>query len=331
MGEVRWGIMGTGKISSRFVEDLAQADGAVLEAVGSRTLDRAEAFAEAFGVPKAYGSYEELAGDGSLDVVYVGTPHIVHCDNMLLCIEAGLPVLCEKPFTMNAYEAARVVQAAREREVFVMEAMWTRFVPVVRRVRELIEAGVIGAPRVFIASLGQPPTETVAPYLRSLEDGGGLLLDAAVYPISLAYHLLGVPDAVTGTAQFHTSGVDDQEAIQLSYEDGRLASITATLRAAIPPAFGIYGESGAIVVEPPLFAPERATLFTDGREPERIELPRLGRGYVHEIAEVIRLLALGRLESDVMPLDESLAIMRTLDDLRSQWGLVYPFEAEARR
>ncbi|MCZ7589855.1 MAG: Gfo/Idh/MocA family oxidoreductase [Gaiella sp.] len=327
-GAIRFGILGTGRIARRFAEDLRHVADAELTAVASRGPERADAFADAHGVPLRYPSYESLVADGAVDVVYVATPHLVHCEHMLLCLEAGLPVLCEKPFTMNAREATRVVAEARARGLFAMEAMWTRYVPLVRRVRELVRGGAIGGPRVLAASLGLAPDAEVAGYVRRLEEGGGLLLDAVVYPVSLSFHLLGPPAAATAVAQFHEAGVDDQEAVVLSFERGALATIVASLRAAMPAAFAVYGEEGSIEVAPPLFAPTRATLRRRGGREEELEDRLLGHGLAHEAAEVVRCLREGRTESDGMPLDETVAIMRVLDELRRHVGLRYPFEEE---
>lgn len=325
---VRFGILGTGKIARRFAEDLRLVADAELTAIASRSLDRAGAFGDALDVPRRYGSYEHLVSSGSVDVVYVATPHIVHHEHMLLCLEAGLPVLCEKPFTMNARQAARVVAEARARGLFAMEAMWSRFVPLVRRIGTLVGSGAIGEPRMFTAALGLPPGAEVSSYVRRLDQGGGLLLDAAVYPVSLAFHLLGPPTSATGLAQLHESGVDDQEAIVLSFERGALAAIAASLRTAIPPSFAIYGEGGLIEVSPPLFAPTRAMLRPrDGRD-EALEDDLLGHGLAHQAAAVVRCLREGRLESEIMSLDETVSIMGVMDELRRQWGLRYPFEQE---
>lgn len=325
---VRFGILGTGKIARRFVEDLRLVPGAEATAVGSRRHERAAVFADALGVPLRYGSYEDLVADGTVDVVYVATPHIAHCDHMLLCLEAGLPVLCEKPFTMSAGQAARVVAEARARGLFAMEAMWTRYVPLVRRLRQLVRDGAIGEPRMFTAALGLAPDAEVSGYVRRLDEGGGLLLDAVVYPVSLAFHLLGSPVAATGLAQLHEGGVDDQEAVVLSFERGALATIAASLRAAMPPWFAVHGEEGSLEVAPPLFAPTRATLRRRGCPDEALEGELLGYGLAHEAAEVVCCLREGRTESEEMPLDETVAILSVLDELRRRFGVRYPFEQE---
>lgn len=325
---VRFGILGTGKIARRFAEDLRHVADAELAAVGSRRPERADAFADAHGVPLRYGSYEDLVVGGAIDVVYVATPHIVHCEHMLLCLGASLPVLCEKPFTMNADQAARVVAEARARGCFAMEAMWTRYVPLVRRVRQLVRDGAIGEPRMLTATLGLPPGADVSGYVRRLDQGGGLLLDAVVYPVSLAFHLLGSPTSATGLAQLHESGVDDQEAVVLSFGQGALATIAASLRTAMPPSFTVYGEDGSIEVAPPLFAPTRATLRRRGGRDELLEDTLLGHGLAHQAAEVVRCLREGRTESEEMPLDETVAVLRVLDELRQLWAVRYPFEKE---
>ncbi|MFN8224993.1 MAG: Gfo/Idh/MocA family oxidoreductase [Gaiellales bacterium] len=321
---VGWGVLGTGQIAETFVRDLHLVPDARLVAVATRSPGGLAHVAAAFGAVRAYASYEDLVVDPEVDVVYVATPHIAHYDNMMLCLEAGKAVLCEKPFTMNADQATAVVELARARGLFAMEAMWTRFVPLVARTRELLEAGAIGQPQLFVAQLGQSMPREESSYLFDLDNGGGLLLDATVYPVSLASYFFGEPLAAHSVAGFDASGVDDRQAIVLDWGDGRLASIVATLNSPLAPTFAIHGDAGSLHAEP-LFAPSRLTIRR-AEEEETIHMPPDGQGYVHQALEVIACLRARRLESSMMPLDETISVMRLLDGLRGSWGLVYPFE-----
>lgn len=328
MDVVRWGILGTGGIARAFAQDLVLIEDAQLVAVASRSAAGASQIQETFGrETRGYSSYEALVLDPDVDVVYVATPHIVHADNMLLCLEAGKPVLCEKPFTMNAEQAARVVSVANERGLFAMEGMWTRFVPLISRLRTMIAEGAIGEPKLFVAGLGRASARGGFSYLFDLAAGGGLLLDATVYPLSLSSFLMGSPVAMTSTVSFDASGVDDQEVIVLDLGQGKMASITASLNVPIEPTFTIHGTEGTISVDPPIFAPTALTLRS-GEAELRVELPREGIGYTHEAREVMACLRAGRLESDVMPLRETVELIETMDELRRQWRLVYPFEQD---
>ena len=328
MDVVRWGILGTGGIARAFAHDLALIDDAKLVAVASRSTTGASQIQGTFGrEARTYSSYEALILDPDVDVVYVATPHIVHAENMLLCLEAGKPVLCEKPFTMNAEQAARVVSVASERGLFAMEAMWTRFVPLISRLRTMIGEGAIGEPKLFVAGIGRASAREGFSYLFDLEAGGGLLLDATVYPLSLSSFLMGSPVAMRSTVSFDASGVDDQEVIVLDLGGGKMASITASLNVPVEPTFTIHGTEGTISLDPPIFAPTAMTLRS-GETELRIEVPCHGLGYTHEAREVMACLRAGRLESDVMPLRETVELMETMDALRRQWGLVYPFELD---
>lgn len=327
MKPVGWGILGSGGIARTFARDLGLLPDARLVAVGSRSSAGLADIQVSFGAVRAHGSYEALVVDPEIDVVYVATPHIAHFDNMVMCLEAGKAVLCEKPFTMNAGQAAAVVELARARGLFVMEAMWTRCIPLVARMRRLLEDGVIGRPRLFLAQLGQSMPRDRSSYLFDLDNGGGLLLDATVYPLSLASFFFGKAVAAGSAVGFDPSGVDDQQAIVLDCGDGCLASIVATLNAPLSPSFSIHGDGGSLHAEP-LFAPSRLAIRSATGE-EIIEFPPEGQGYVYQAREVMDCLRNGRPESTVMPLDETVAIMQLMDTLRGSWGLVYPFERES--
>ena len=323
---IRWGILSAARIANKFCEGAKALPDAVLTAVGARDLSRAREFAEKWGIARSYGSYEELVNDPDVDAVYVATTHNFHREHTLLALNAGKPVLCEKPFAINARESEDMVRAARDNGLFLMEAMWTRFFPIMQRIRELIADGAIGEPRIVQADFGfrgdyDPSSRLFDPNL-----GGGALLDVGIYVTSFASMVMGEPDRVQGIATLAPNGVDEQAAITLGYPGGGLASLTTAVLTNTQHEASIFGTEGRIRVHPEFWKPQRMTLYRSGQEPEDIHLPAESSGFNYEAAEVARCLRAGKLESDVMPLDESLAIMRTLDTLRAQWGIRYPME-----
>lgn len=321
-----WGIIGTGWIADQFATGLALLPEAELRAVGSRARESADRFADRFGVPRRHASYEALVNDPEVDVVYVATPHSEHKENCLLCLGAGKPVLCEKPFSINAAEAKEVIQLAHEKGLFLMEAMWTRFFPIIVKLRELLAEGTIGDVKMLVADLGFQPEFDPQHRLFAPELGGGSLLDVGVYPVSFASMVFGPPARVASMAQMGETGVDEQAAVILGYDQDQLATLYSSLRTITPAEAILLGTEGQIKVHSQMFRPSKLTLAQSGEEEQIIEMPYPGNGYQYEAVEVMRCLSAGKLESDVMPLDETLSIMETLDQIRAQWGLKYPME-----
>lgn len=321
----RWGIIGTGAIAGKFAEALRSAEGAELVAVGSRSQQKADAFAERFQIPRRHGGYEALAADEDIDAVYIATPHPMHCANSLLCLQAGKAVLCEKPFAVNARQAAEVIGLARKKKLFLMEAMWARFLPTLVKTREILSAGTLGELRMVTAAFAfragwNPEGRLLNPVL-----AGGGLLDVGVYCVSLASMVLGKPSRIAGLADIGKTGVDEQSGVVLGYDGGQLAVLISGVRTSIPHEAMIIGTEGMIRLHHPWWCGTRMTLSAGGKD-EVLDLPFKGNGYTHEAEEVGRCLAAGRLESETMPLDETLSIMKTLDGIRSQWRLRYPVE-----
>jgi predicted dehydrogenase len=324
--KVRWGILGPGRISRKFASALAEIEGAAPAAVGSRSLERAEEFASEFGFARTHGSYEELARDDGVDAVYIGTPHSRHREDSILCLQAGRHVLCEKPFAINAGEAEEMIAASRKAGRVLMEAMWMRFMPSILKVRDLVEAGRIGDVMRITADFGfraefDPGSRLFDPAL-----GGGALLDVGVYPVSLAYFLLGEPSFVGGAARFGSTGVDEEGIALLGYEDGAQAVLTMALRLESPRDACILGTDGSIWIPEPWWKSERITLRQEGRGDRTIDLPRLENGFIYQAEEMMKLIREGRTESAVMPLEDSLAVMRIMDRIRERWELRYPME-----
>jgi predicted dehydrogenase len=312
---LRWGIMGTGSIADAFAQDLELTGSGVVAAAGSRTPEKAGLFAEKHGIPTPHGSYEALANDPDVDVVYVATPHPLHHGNARLALEAGKPVLVEKPFTMNADEARDLVALAKERNLFLMEAMWTRFLPHIRHIRELLPS--LGDVVTVTADHGQWFAEDPAFRLFAPELGGGALLDLGIYPVSFASMVLGTPDRVAAVATPAFTGVDAQTSMLFGYASGAQAVLTCTLSAVSATTASIVGTDARIEVEGPFYAPASFTLIPREGERSRFEYLDEGRGLRHQADEVARLLAAGETESTLMPLDETVSIMATMDRVLS--------------
>ncbi len=326
MERVRWGILGTGRIAADFATGLAFLPDAELAAVGSRSADAAAAFADRFGVARRHASYAALAADPAVDIVYVATPHPLHHANAAICLEAGKAVLCEKPFTLNAAQARDLVRLARERRVFLMEAMWTRFLPAVVEVRRLLAAGAIGEPRFLIADFGFCKEFDARHRLFDPALGGGALLDVGVYLASLASMVFGPPTEVRSLVQLGPTGVDERAALLFGYGDGRFAQLSAAIVTGTPQEVTVVGDAGWIRIHPIWWKAISFTLAVAGREPETIDAAFAGNGYTHEAAEAMRCLRAGILESPGMPLAETVAVIETLDRVRAEWGLRYPTE-----
>ncbi|MCU1591394.1 MAG: putative oxidoreductase [Frankiales bacterium] len=319
--DIRWGIAGPGRIAEKLVEDFAVVDGARVTAVGSRSLERARAFADRHGVDRAYGSYSELLADPDVDVVYVATPHPQHASIARAAVLAGKALLVEKAFTATSAGAAAVIELARSRDVFVMEAMWTRFQPAVLRMQELIADGAIGEVRSVQADLGVQRVFDAQDRLFALELGGGALLDLGVYVVSFAQMILGTPGSVTAVGSLFPTGVDAEAALLLGYADGRSAVLTTSLRNALPGQARVFGATGWIDVLPRFHHPRTIVLHRSDSQPETIVRAQLGAGYAHQLIEVNECLRAGRTESAVMPLDDTLAVQQVLQQAADQLGV----------
>jgi predicted dehydrogenase len=323
---LRWGILGTGWIAHAQTADLI-ANGFTVTAVGSRTADAAAAFAGEFGIPGAHASYEALVADDEVDVVYVSTPHPLHTSNALLALEAGRHVLVEKPFALNARQARQVVDLAESRGLVVLEAMWTRFLPTMVRLRELIAAGVIGDVRTLIADHDQVLSQD--PLARGLNPdlGGGALLDLGIYPVSFAYDLFGAPTTVLADAAMTATGVDRQTAIVLGFEGGRQAVLHCALDTRGPNRAVVLGTKGRIELDPVWYTSTSFTVLdSDDVVVDRYDEPVNGRGMQFQAAELERLVTEGLTAGSILPPSETVRILETLDEVRRQIGLVYPAE-----
>ncbi len=323
-----WGIIGLGKIARQFADDLRLLPNARLHAVASTSQERAAAFAAEFGATHVYSRYEDIVHCPDLDVVYVATPHPFHCENTLLCLENGLPVLCEKPFAMNMAEARRMVGAARRNRVFLMEALWTRFIPAIEQVFQMVEQGEIGELHTIKADLGFKMPFDRASRVFDKNLGAGSLLDLGIYPALLALSFFGKPEAenICAAATFTTTDVDESCAFTFQYPRGRLALGHSTIAANTSLGAHLYGTEGTIFLHPRWHHTQKITVsHYEGRQESfrELDIPYIGRGYSYEAAHVMQCLENELFESETLPLDFTLDLVETLDAIREKVGLVY--------
>ncbi len=326
--KMKWGVLGTGKITTRFAQALNNIpEHAELLAVGSRNQDTADAFGDKFNIPRRYTSYEDVAKDPDIDIIYIGTPGVYHLKDASMALNHGKHVLCEKAFTINAKEAKEMIALAREKNLFLMEAMWTRYFPIHIKIRELLAEGAIGtANGITINFIAKPPYDPKNRWF-DLNLGGSVLLDTASYSISWASSLFGKPEAVTGLSTFGETGVDNQTALVMRYAENQLVCLMSSQISYDDKDAVLFGSTGKIVVHDPWYKPVRMTLYQEGKEPEEIHMPLNGyNGYEWEAMEVMNCIQAGKTESEIMPLDETISIMETMDSVREQWGHKFPFE-----
>ncbi|MCK5861130.1 MAG: Gfo/Idh/MocA family oxidoreductase [Candidatus Hydrogenedentes bacterium] len=324
---IRWGILGTGNIAHQFAKGLKSASGAMLVAVGSRTQKSADRFGKKYKVPNCHASYELLMQDPEVDVIYIATPHPLHKNNAIGCLENGKAVLCEKPFAINRKEAEEVVACARSKKLFIMEAMWTRFLPTLVKTREWLEEGLIGLPRMVRSDFGFRAEYEEESRLFEHKMGGGGLLDVGIYSISLAAMVLGThPEKIVSLATIGKTGIDEQNTVNFSYPNGAIAMTASAVRTNTPQDTHIIGEKGSIYLHSPFWQGTTVTLNIEGKAPEIMEFPITGNGYNYEAEAVMACMRAGKTECEIMPLDDTIAIMDIMDIARSQWNLKYPME-----
>lgn len=320
---IRWGIASTGTIAHQMVEALGTIADAEIVAVGSRTPARADTFARRHGIARAHGSYEALFADEDVDIVYIASPHSEHRDMTVAALDAGRHVLCEKAFAHNAAEAREMIEAARRNQRFLMEAMWTWFIPAVEEVKRRVVAGEIGRIRLFDATFGIRMLDPDGRHRRA-DLAGGSLLDLGVYPLSWARLVLGRPTEVRALATITDQGVDDNLAGVVQFESGALATFSSSLDVWTSLRAHIYGTEGRIEIDAPFHHPTSFTIRPGDGDPQRIEIPNLG--LAHEAQHAMNRLRAGELESDIIPLATSLSTMELMDEIRRQIGVTYPVE-----
>jgi len=328
MKTIKWGIVGTGTISSTFATALNSMKNTEIAAVASRNQSKAEDFANCFSAKKAYSSYEELAKDPDVDVIYIGTPHTEHRENASVCMKYGKAVLCEKPFTLNYQDSQYLVDIAKEQNVFLMEAMWTKFLPATKVVKQWLKNGLIGKVKFFKVNFGFEKEFDIENRWFNPNLAGGALLDVGIYPITYVIHMMDrLPDKVVSSAHLGKSNVDEMNVITFQYkEEGVLAELSSAVAAEIGKDAVIVGDKGTIVV-PNFWMAESAECYdTEGKLVESFSTEYNANGYVFEAEEVNQCLREGKKESAALPLQDTLDIMKLMDSLRKEWGLVYPGE-----
>jgi predicted dehydrogenase len=318
---VRWGIVGPGRIAENVMGDFGHVPNAEVVAVASRSADRAGAFAGKHGIARAYGSYREIIADRDVDVLYIATPHPQHLAIGVAAVRAGRAILVEKAFTATFAGAQTLVEEARANHVFAMEAMWTRFQPAVVKARDLLADDAIGEVRSVQVDLGVVRDFDPSDRIFAYELGGGAMLDLGVYLVSFAQMVLGTPTSVSVHGSLEPSGVDADPSLLLGFPEGRTATLMCSLHSPMPGHARIFGSTGWIDVLPRFHHPRSIVLHRHGAEPEQFDRPALGAGYAHELIEVTESVAAGRTESTVMPLDDTLAVQRVLDEALSSLGI----------
>ncbi len=320
---LRWGIAATGSIAASMCEALRTLPDTEIVAVGSRTREAADAFAQRFGIPRAHGSYEALWADDGVDIVYVASPHSQHHAMTIAALDAGKHVLCEKAFAVNAAQAREMVEAARRNDRFLMEAMWTWFIPAVVDVRQRVLDGEIGELKVIEANFGIPVTDPDGRH-RRIDLAGGAMLDIGIYPVTFARYLAGDPIDAKVSGSLGDTGVDATVGGVVTYSSGALGVFHTSLDMMTSLGASVYGTLGRIDVDAPFWFPNGFTVRLTGQDPVHVDMPH--HGLAHEAAHAMQRIRDGHLESDVIPLATTVSTMELLDDIRAQLGVIYPEE-----
>jgi predicted dehydrogenase len=326
VSDFSWGILGPGGIARAFAKDLTLLEGHTIGAVGSRSLNNAQSFADEFG-GKAYGSYDELVNDSTIDAIYVATPHPAHHDNVILALNAGKPVLCEKPFAVNAAEAHAMVEAASRNKVALMEAMWARFLPHYAKVREIVASGVLGPILSIQADHGQRLADQNIPRLVDPHLAGGALLDLGIYPISFAHMILGNPQLINSTAIMTDKGVDAQTSMIFTYENGAQSVLTTTMIEQTPCRAVVAGLHGWLEIDRTFYNPASMRIVLNDGSVTQYPNTYTGHGLREQAESFKQLVRSGKFESEILSWQDTIDIMKTMDTVREQIGLKYPFES----
>ncbi len=321
-----WGIIGLGKIAHKFAQDLQGLKSAKLHAVASRSIEKAEIFGKQYGASHFFGSYESIVNCPDLDVVYTATPHAFHCENTIMCLNQKIPVLCEKPFAMNAAEVRRMIAASKNNNTFLMEALWTRFLPSIEKTLSIIKEGTIGEVLSIKADFGFKADFDIEGRLYNQKLGGGSLLDIGIYPVFLSLLILGRPLHVKAMATIGQTNVDESCGIILKYTNNKLALLHSTIVAKTATEALIYGEKGTIRINGRWHEPTSITLLLHGQEPKDIFFDYNSNGYSYEAEEVMRCLTKKKLSSPLLNHHFSLDLIELLDEIRMEAGIYYPHD-----
>ncbi len=327
MKTIRWGILGTGNIAHKFAADLQLVDDAELVAVGSRSQSAADEFGKQFSIKYKHGSYEELVKNENVDVIYIATPHNLHYENTLLCLQHDKAVLCEKPFAMNIRQSTEMINLARQRKVFLMEAMWTKFHPHFTKTQEMVKDGVLGEVKAVLVNFGFIPTEPVNKRLFEPEFGGGTVMDIGIYNAFIAMSVLGKPDQIDAVMTPAITGVDEQCAVLFRYKNGAMAQLFSSFVTNLATEAEIYGTKGRVKLTGRFFEPSTTIEYFKGKadSPQIIPVDKeSGFGYQYEARHVNECLRKGLTESDILTFADTLVMMETLDKIRELAGIRYP-------
>lgn len=319
----RWGIIGPGKIAQKFAEAIPFAGHAVLQAVASRNGQRSREFAEKYGAAKWYDNYESLIADPDIDAIYIATPHAFHTENALLCLNQGKPVLCEKPMALNRKQVQQMVNASQQNNTFLMEAMWTRFLPAIEKVLELVNQGSIGTVKYVRGDFGFHTPFDPNSRLFNMELGGGSVLDIGIYPLFLCLTVLGRPDYITATGKLAATGADESCLAVLQYENGATASAFSTVNAYTSLTAEIGGTEGTITIPSAWYKNNTFKLHRMGEEAQNFTFDAVTNGFEYQIREVMRCLEQGLTESPAMSHEFSLLLSETMDTIRQRIGVKY--------
>lgn len=322
---MKWGIISTGTIAHNFAKTVAAMGGETeVYAVASRSQESAQTFADQYGIKKAYASYEELVNDDNVDIVYVATPHNLHYENMMLCLEHGKNILCEKSFTVSAEQAEKIYNLAKEKNLFVMEGFWTKYLPIYREVEKLIEDGVIGDINMVTAQYGYCTARTDRKFDPAL--AGGTLLDIGVYAIGFATMILGYqPKSIQSLVKLNDVGTDECSTILMQYENGAIAQLTTAIKTTIPVLGCVYGSKGYLNI-PEFKNPEQIQVVLNDGTSYTIEKELEINGFEYEIRDAERCLLENRQYSQILTPGQSIAVMNIMDQVRSIWNMKFPFE-----
>ena len=324
--QFNWGVIAPGRIAHRFAQGLAVIDDANLYAVASSDLSRAKAFADTYGgASKLYGNYDELIADPEVDAIYIANPHRYHYDCVERCLKAGKPVLCEKPLTVTANESERLIAIAETEGVFLMEALWSRFLPVWQQVKQWLDEGMIGDVKVISSTFGFKIPRASGDRLLNLDSAGGVLLDMGIYNVAMSQFVIGRdPIKILADGIVGETGVDERSSGLLNY-GGPVSMFTSNFQTQTANDMTISGTKGSIVIDAEFWATEKATLKVEDEESVTIESPFRASGFEYQTEEAMRCIRTGKLQSDVIPWKDTLGNMQTMDQILTQIGVEYPF------
>ncbi len=320
--KINWGIIGLGKIAHKFASDLQLSDTAILHGVASRNSAKAQEFSETYQSINYYGSYEELVKDPKIDIVYIATPHTFHFENTMMCLANGKAVLCEKPMGIDAHQVQTMVNEAKTRNLFLMEGIWTRFIPATKKLLEILDANSIGDIISIRADFGFKGDADLESRVYNKELGGGSLLDIGIYPIYISLLLLGIPCDIKSMARMTKTNVDSYCSMLFNYENNAKALLESTIEANTPTEAYIYGTEGTIKLHSRFHHTEKITLSKNGKETV-FDIKYQGNGYIHEIEEVHECLLQGKTQSSKVPYSLSIDLISILDRVKKEIGLQY--------